>query len=144
MIIGGVVFGMFAGIVYWFPKAFGFKLDEFWGKMSFWLWTIGFYFAFMPLYVLALMGVTRRMSLFDDPSLQIWFIIAAFGALLIAGGIGSFIMSIVVAVINVTSCVMKPVTRGVVVRWNGQPSSPPPATTSPSPRLSMIWTRGRI
>ena len=80
VIIGGVVFGMFAGIAYWFPKAFGFRLDPFWGKLSFWFWVVGFYFAFMPLYVLGLMGVTRRLRVFDDPSLQIWFVIAAFGA----------------------------------------------------------------
>lgn len=94
VIIGGVVFGVFAGINFWFPKAFGFKLNAFWGKMSFWFWFIGFYFAFMPLYVLGLMGVTRRMSQFEDPSLQIWFIIAAFGAFLILLGIGSFIVQI--------------------------------------------------
>src|SRR3569833_1420982 len=80
VIIGGVVFGAFAGINYWFPKAFGFKLDPFWGKMSFWFWVTGFYLAFMPLYVLGLMGVTRRVRVLDDPSLQIWFIVAGIGA----------------------------------------------------------------
>ncbi|MFK0333624.1 cytochrome o ubiquinol oxidase subunit I [Rhizobium sp. NPDC090275] len=97
VIVGGVVFGLMAGVTYWFPKAFGFKLDPFWGKMSFWFWLVGFYFAFMPLYVLGLMGVTRRMSQFEDPSLQIWFIIAAFGAFLIALGIGSFLIQLVVS-----------------------------------------------
>jgi len=97
VIIGGVVFGMFAGINYWFPKAFGYKLDPFWGKCSFWFWFVGFYFAFMPLYVLGLMGVTRRLSHFDDPSLQIWFQIAAFGAVLIAFGIASFLIQLVVS-----------------------------------------------
>ena len=87
VIIGGVLFGLMAGITYWFPKAFGYKLDPFWGKCSFWFWLIGFYVAFMPLYVLGLMGVTRRLSHFEDPSLQIWFQIAAFGAVLIALGI---------------------------------------------------------
>src|SRR6187551_1028955 len=87
VIIGGVVFGLFAGITYWFPKAFGFRLEPFWGKCSFWFWTVGFYVAFMPLYVLGLKGVTRRLSHFDDRSLQIWFQLAAFGALLIALGI---------------------------------------------------------
>ena len=87
VIIGGVLFGLFAGINFWFPKAFGFRLDPFWGKCSFWFWVTGFYFAFMPLYVLGMMGVTRRLSHFDDPSLQIWFQIAAFGAVLIALGI---------------------------------------------------------
>ncbi|WP_199535348.1 cytochrome o ubiquinol oxidase subunit I [Dyella sp. AtDHG13] len=100
VIIGGVLFGLFAGITYWFPKAFGFRLDPFWGKCSFWLWVVGFYFAFMPLYVLGLMGVTRRLSHFDDPSLQIWFQIAAFGALLIALGIACNIIQFVVSFRN--------------------------------------------
>lgn len=91
VIIGGVLFGVFAAIAYWYPKMTGYKLDEFWGKLSFWFWLVGFYFAFMPLYVLGLMGVTRRMSHFDDPSLQIWFQIALFGAVLIGIGIFCFI-----------------------------------------------------
>jgi cytochrome o ubiquinol oxidase subunit I len=97
VIIGGVVFGVFAALNYWFPKAFGYKLDEFWGKCSFWFWLVGFYLAFMPLYVLGLMGVTRRMSHFDDPSLQIWFQIAALGAVLIACGIGSTLVQFYVS-----------------------------------------------
>ncbi|MBY0237976.1 MAG: cytochrome o ubiquinol oxidase subunit I [Burkholderiaceae bacterium] len=97
VIIGGVVFGVFAAINYWWPKAFGYKLNTYWGKWSFWLWTIGFYFAFMPLYVLGLMGVTRRMSHFDDPSLQIWFQVAAFGAVMIAGGIGAMLLQFYVS-----------------------------------------------
>ena len=100
VIIGGVLFGMLAGITYWFPKAFGFRLDPFWGKMSFWFWLSGFWFAFTPLYVLGLMGVTRRLSHFDDPSLQIWFQIAAFGAALIFLGIASFIIQLVVSIRN--------------------------------------------
>ena len=71
VIIGGVLFGLFAAINYWWPKAFGFRLETTWGKRSFWLWVVGFWTAFMPLYVLGLMGVTRRMRVFDDPSLQI-------------------------------------------------------------------------
>jgi len=100
VIIGGVLFGLFAGINFWFPKAFGFRLDPFWGKVSFWLWLVGFYFAFMPLYVLGLMGVTRRMSHFDDPSLQIWFEIAAFGAFLIALGIAAMLIQFYVSFRN--------------------------------------------
>ena len=94
VIIGGVVFGLFAGMNYWFPKAFGFKLDEFWGKVCFWCWLVGFWVAFTPLYVMGFMGVTRRMNHFDDPSLQKWFVIAAIGALIIAGGIGAFLMQL--------------------------------------------------
>jgi cytochrome o ubiquinol oxidase subunit 1 len=97
VIIGGVLFGSLAGITYWFPKATGFKLDPFWGKCSFWFWICGFWFAFAPLYVLGLMGVTRRLSHFDDLSLRIWFEIAAFGAALIFLGILSFIVQLVVS-----------------------------------------------
>jgi cytochrome o ubiquinol oxidase subunit 1 len=97
VIIGGVVFGLMAGLVYWFPKAFGFKLDPFWGKLSFWFWFVGFYVAFMPLYVLGFMGVTRRVRAFEDPSLQIWFVIAAIGVALIACGIGSFLIQLAVS-----------------------------------------------
>lgn len=127
VIIGGVVFGVFAGINFWFPKAFGFRLNAFWGKMSFWFWLIGFYFAFMPLYVLGLMGVTRRMSQFDDPSLQIWFIIAAFGAFLILLGIGSFIIQIAYSIWKRDE--LRDETGDP---WNGRTlewstSSPPPA-----------------
>ncbi len=100
VIIGGVIFGVFAGINYWFPKAFGFKLNQFWGKVSFWSWVVGFYLAFMPLYILGLMGVTRRMRYFDDPNLQVWFVIAAIGAALIAVGIGAFLLQIFVSIRN--------------------------------------------
>ncbi|MGN6551786.1 MAG: cytochrome o ubiquinol oxidase subunit I, partial [Pararhizobium sp.] len=100
VIIGGVLFGLFAGINFWFPKAFGFRLDPFWGKCSFWFWLVGFWVAFAPLYVLGLMGITRRLNHFDDPSLQIWFVIAAFGAVLIACGIGCFFIQLFVSVMN--------------------------------------------
>jgi cytochrome o ubiquinol oxidase subunit I len=100
VIIAGVVFGAFAGINYWFPKAFGFKLDLFWGKLSFWFWVLGFYFAFMPLYVLGFMGATRRLRHFDDPSMQIWTLIAAFGAFLILLGILSLLVQIYVSIRN--------------------------------------------
>ena len=68
VIIGGVLFGMFAGYTFWFPKAFGFRLHEGWGKAAFWCWFIGFYLAFMPLYVVGLMGMTRRMQHYDVPN----------------------------------------------------------------------------
>jgi len=127
VIIGGVVFGTFAGINFWFPKAFGYKLDAFWGKCSFWFWTIGFYAAFMPLYVLGLMGVTRRLSHFEDQSLQIWFQIAAFGAVLIAFGIACFVIQLVVSFMRRDS--LRDFTGdpwgGRTLEWST--SSPPPA-----------------
>ena len=100
VIIGGVVFGVFAGINYWFPKAFGYKLDRFWGLVSFWCWIIGFWVAFTPLYVLGLMGVTRRMRVFEDPSLHIFFIIAGLGVVFVALGILSLFIQIGVSIKN--------------------------------------------
>jgi len=88
VIIGGVVFGLFAGYTYWFPKAFGFRLHEGLGKAAFWFWTVGFYLAFMPLYVLGFLGMTRRMQQYAVPAWQPWLIAAAAGAGLIAIGTG--------------------------------------------------------
>jgi cytochrome o ubiquinol oxidase subunit 1 len=87
VIIGGVLFGAFAGYTYWFPKAFGFRLHEGLGKAAFWCWLIGFYVAFMPLYVLGLMGMTRRMQHYDVAAWRPWLLIAACGAAVILAGI---------------------------------------------------------
>jgi cytochrome o ubiquinol oxidase subunit I len=87
VIIGGVLFGSFAGYNYWFPKAFGFRLHEGLGKASFWCWLIGFYGAFVPLYVVGLMGMTRRMQHYDVPEWRPWLLVAAVGAAIILAGI---------------------------------------------------------
>ncbi len=133
VIIGGVVFGVFAGINFWFPKAFGYKLDEFWGKCSFWFWLVGFWVAFTPLYVLGLMGVTRRANHFEDPSLQIWFVIAALGAGLVALGIGSFLIQLVVSYFKRDQ--LRDVTgdpwEGRTLEW---------ATSSPPPQYNFAFT----
>ena len=97
VIIGGVVFAMLAGIAYWFPKAFGYRLDAFWGKVSFWCWFIGFWIAFTPIYILGFMGLTRRVSHFDDPYYQPYFIVAAIGVFIIMCGILSFVIQLVVS-----------------------------------------------
>ena len=133
VIIGGVLFGMFAGVNYWFPKAFGFKLDPFWGKISFWFWTIGFYVAFMPLYVLGLMGVTRRVQHFEDPSLQIWFVIAAFGAVLILFGIVAMLMQFAVSILRRES--LRDHTGDP---WNGRTLEW--STSSPPPEYNFAFT----
>jgi len=87
VIIGGVLFGFFAGFAYWFPKFFGFKLNEFYGKVAFWFWMVGFIVAFAPLYILGLMGATRRLNHFSAESgWQPFFVIAMIGFLLIAVG----------------------------------------------------------
>ncbi|WP_399696746.1 cytochrome o ubiquinol oxidase subunit I [Xenophilus sp.] len=133
VIIGGVVFAVFAAINYWFPKAFGFRLDEFWGKCSFWFWLAGFWFAFTPLYVLGLMGVTRRVSHFEDASLQIWFQIAAFGALLVALGIGCFLVQLVVSFMR-----REQLRDADGDPWNGRTLEW--ATSSPPPQYNFAFT----
>ncbi|MCW1919831.1 cytochrome o ubiquinol oxidase subunit I [Rhodobacter sp. KR11] len=127
VIIGGVVFGTFAAINFWWPKAFGYRLDVFWGKVSFWFWVVGFWFAFMPLYVLGLMGVTRRVRVFDDPDLQIWFAIAALGAVMIAVGIAAMFVQFGVSIWR-----RKALADVTGDPWDGRTlewatSSPPPA-----------------
>jgi len=126
VIIGGVLFGLFAGVNYWWPKMFGFKLDRTWGVRSFWLWSIGFWVAFIPPYILGFMGVTRRMSHFDDPSIHWLFQVSLFGTLMIAAGIGCLLMQIIVSVVN-----RKQLADVTGDPWNGRTlewstSSPPP------------------
>ena len=133
VIIGGVVFGLFAGINYWAPKALGFRLDPWWGKVSFWFWLTGYWFAFTPLYVLGLMGVTRRLNHIEDPSLQIWFLIAAFGALLVLVGIVAFLVQIYVSIRDKER--LRDVTGdpwgGRTLEW---------ATSSPPPQYNFAFT----
>ena len=100
VIIGGVLFGYLAGLIYWFPKTFGFKLNETLGKYSFWCWIVGFYLAFMPLYALGLMGMTRRLSHYSEMAWQPYLLVAAVGALVILAGILFSILQLVVSIKN--------------------------------------------
>ncbi len=100
VVIGGVLFGAFAGYTYWFPKAFGFRLDPRTGKAAFWCWLIGFYVAFMPLYVVGLEGMTRRMQHYDVAEWHPWLIVAAAGAGIIFCGILLQIAQLVVSIRN--------------------------------------------
>jgi cytochrome o ubiquinol oxidase subunit 1 len=127
VIIGGVLFGAFAGYTYWFPKAMGFRLHEGWGKAAFWCWFIGFYLAFMPLYVLGLMGMTRRMQHYDVAAWHPWLLVAALGAAVILAGIGCQVVQLVVSIRN--RAALRDTTGDP---WNGRSlewatSSPPPA-----------------
>lgn len=100
VIIGGVLFGAFAGITYWFPKAFGFRLDETWGKRAFYFWVTGFYCAFMPLYVLGLDGFVRRTNHYANTMYQPYLVFAAVGALLILVGIVFQVIQLIVSIKN--------------------------------------------
>ncbi|MDN5819745.1 MAG: cbb3-type cytochrome c oxidase subunit I, partial [bacterium] len=100
-IIAGVVFGLFAGVTYWFPKVFGFTLHEGLGKAAAWLWFIGFAFAFGPLYVLGLMGATRRLDHYaESTGWQPLFLVAGFGAALIGVGIVCQLLQVVISIKN--------------------------------------------
>ena len=98
VVIGGVLFGAFAGYAYWFPKAFGFRLHEGWGKAAFWFWVVGFYVAFMPLYLLGFMGMTRRMQHYDVAEWRPWLLVAAAGAVVILTGIVCQVIQLIVSI----------------------------------------------
>ncbi|OZI25569.1 cytochrome o ubiquinol oxidase subunit I [Bordetella genomosp. 7] len=98
VIIGGVVFGCIAAMTYWFPKAFGFKLNERLGKYSFWCWLVGFYLAFMPLYILGFKGMTRRLNHYDNPDWQPYLIVALVGACFVALGIWFLLQQVFVSI----------------------------------------------
>lgn len=100
VIIGGVVFGIFAGYTYWFPKAFGFRLHDGWGRAAFWFWIVGFYIAFMPLYVLGLMGATRRIQHYDDLGWQPYMVVAFIGAICILVGVVCQVVQLVVSILQ--------------------------------------------
>jgi cytochrome o ubiquinol oxidase subunit I len=126
VIIGGVLFGALAGYNYWFPKAFGFALNERWGKASFWCWIVGFYLAFTPLYVLGLKGMTRRLEHISDPSWQPWLLVAELGAIVILIALFCMAMQLFVSIRTRNSH------RVTGDPWNGRTlewatSSPPPA-----------------
>jgi cytochrome o ubiquinol oxidase subunit I len=100
MLIPGLLFGMIAAVHFWFPKAFGFRLDETWGKISFWCWVGGFYLAFMPLYALGLMGAMRRSSQWFRPEYAPWLAVAMLGAVFILAAFASLIVQFVVSFRN--------------------------------------------
>jgi cytochrome o ubiquinol oxidase subunit 1 len=126
VIIGGVLFGALAGYNYWFPKAFGFTLNESWGKASFFCWIIGFYLAFMPLYALGLMGMTRRLEHISNPAWRPYLLVAELGALVVFLALFCMGMQLYVSIRARQSH------RVTGDPWNGRTlewatSSPPPA-----------------
>ena len=127
VIIPGVVFGLLSGYHYWFPKAFGFRLHEGWGRAVALLWIFGFSFAFLPLYVVGFMGMARRTANYTDPSYQPMMWLALFGAALIVSAVFSILIQLWVSIRN-RAALAAPVGDP----WNGRTlewsvSSPPPA-----------------
>jgi len=98
MIIPGVLFGYVAGLTYWFPKAIGFEFNAKWGIRSFWCWIIGFYLAFMPLYLLGMMGMPRRMENYNIADWQPLLMVAALGAVVILIGIACMVLQLLASI----------------------------------------------
>jgi len=130
MIVGGVLFGAFAGFAYWFPKFTGFTLNETLGKIAFWNWIIGFLLAFVPLYILGLMGATRRLDHYD-PSMgwQGLFVVAGVGVAIICVGVGFQLLQLFVSII------MRNQNRVGNDPWDGRTLEW--ATTSPPPEYNF-------
>jgi len=148
VIIGGVLFGLFAGYSYWFPKVFGFRLHPGYGKAAFWCWSIGFYVAFMPLYVVGLMGMTRRLQHYDVPAWHPWLIVAAIGSGIIFLGIIFQILQLVVSIrtrdqrIDVTGDPW----NGRTLEW-ATPSPPPVFNFAMMPNVEDVdayWGQKKI
>jgi cytochrome o ubiquinol oxidase subunit 1 len=139
VIIGGVVFGVFAGLSYWAPKIFGFPLNERLGRWAFWCWFIGFYVAFMPLYALGLMGATRRMDHYDVAAWHPLFIVAAVGAAIIFAGISLQVVQVIVSIMQ------RERTRDLTGDpWNGRTlewSIPSPAPAYNFARIPVVRDR---
>jgi len=145
MVIGGVLFGFWAGFTYWFPKITGFLLDVRLGIWAFWFWFVGFLLAFMPLYVLGLMGATRRLDHFSE-SLG-WtplFVVAAIGSMFILTGIGFHSAQIFISIkhrrknIDVTGDPW----NGRTLEWS-VPSPPPFYNFAETPEVhsrDAFWT----
>jgi cytochrome o ubiquinol oxidase subunit 1 len=145
VIIPGVLFGAMAGYNYWFPKAFGFRLEERWGAASFWCWFIGFHLAFMPLYVVGLMGMTRRVQHYDVLAWQPWLWVAEAGAVIVLAGIICQIVQLVVSIRQRNQLRDK-----TGDPWNGRTlewataSPPPPWNFAVLPRvgeLDAFWAK---
>jgi cytochrome o ubiquinol oxidase subunit I len=127
MIVGGVVFGYFAGLTYWFPKIFGFRLNEKYGKYAFWCWLIGFLLAFVPLYILGLMGATRRLDHYDaSQGWQFLFIVSGVGVMVILAGVGFQMLQLFLSIKNRHKTIDK-----TGDPWNGRTLEW--ATASPAP-----------
>ncbi len=145
VIIPGVLFGAMAGYNYWFPKAFGFRLEERWGAAAFWCWFIGFHLAFMPLYVVGLMGMARRVQHYDVLAWQPWLWVAEAGAVIVLTGIICQIVQLVVSI-----CRREQLRDRTGDPWNGRTlewataSPPPPWNFAVLPRvgeLDAFWAR---
>jgi cytochrome o ubiquinol oxidase subunit 1 len=139
VIIGGVLFGAFAGLHYWFPKAFGFTLDERLGRWSFYCSLLGFYLTFVPLYVVGLEGMTRRLQHVDDPAWRPMLLVSAFGIFVLAVGMVVQVLQLLVSIrdrANRRDLTGDP-WNGRTLEWS-TPSPPPAYNFAVLPRVESL------
>ena len=139
MLIRGLLYGMIAGYMYWFPKAFGFRLNERWGRISVGCWVVGFYLAFMPLYVLGAAGMARRTQEIFDPAFRPWLLVALIGALILppASQASSCSSTSASATATQTECPLA--THGTHAAWNGRsPRLRQSGTSRPFPTSAAV------
>ncbi len=136
-LLPGVLFGMLAGYNYWFAKAFGFRLNEFWGRISVLLWTVGFLLTFMPLYAVGLMGMPRRSFSYSDPSFHPFMIVAIIGALVITCGLFSILIQLWISVRDreKTAVPVGDPWDGRTLEWS-IPAPPPPYNFAVIPNVT--------
>jgi cytochrome o ubiquinol oxidase subunit 1 len=97
VIVGGVVFALLAALAYWWPKAFGFRLHEGWGKAAFWFSLAGFYVTFMPMYVVGVLGMTRRLQHYDVAEWRPWILLSALGVIIMIGAAACQVVQLAVS-----------------------------------------------
>ncbi len=136
VLLPGTIFAMFAGVHIWFPKAFGFRLDERFGQATAWLWIVGFCFTFLPLYLLGLLGYPRRSASFDDPTYQPYMYVTVFGALLLGLAFAGLLVTLIVSIWK-----RKELAVPLGDPWDGRtlewatPAPPPPWNFPVIPRI---------
>ena len=133
VIIGGVVFGIFAGVEFWFPKAFGFRLHAGWGKAAFWLALVGFWVTFTPLYILGLDGMTRRLQHINFEHWTPWLYVSVVGIAILIAGVVAQVLQLIVSIRNRDA--LRDVTGDP---WDGR--SLEWATASPPPFFNFAVT----
>ncbi len=98
VIFGGTLLGFFSGFYFWWPKMFGYKLNEKLGKTNFWLQIVGFNVTFGPMHILGLQGMSRRIDTYDAGfGFEFWNLVATVGAFIIALGIAMFFVNVAVS-----------------------------------------------
>jgi cytochrome o ubiquinol oxidase subunit 1 len=93
-----IVYAVFGAVIFWFPKVFGFKLNEAWGKIMFWLFSAGTFLVFFPMFMLGFMGETRRLDWPFDPHWAVWFDVQEIGIVVYVLSVLAFLWMIYVSI----------------------------------------------